>query len=77
MCRKCRSGFFLGWQSVNKKFQNNTRSDIKVQNIESIGSIESIESIEGIEGIESIESISSIESIERIGSTTILKVSQY
>ena len=37
-----------------KKFQNNTRSDIKIQNI---GSIESIESIENTESIESIESM--------------------
>ena len=58
MCRKCRSGFFLEWQSVDKKFQKNTRSDIKIQNIENIESTESIKSIESTEIIENIESIS-------------------
>ena len=59
------------WHGNIKKFQKNTRSDIKIQNI---GSIESIESIKSVEGIENIENI---ESIERIGSITILQVWQF
>ena len=39
-----------------KKFQKNTKSDIKIQNIKSIESIENIESIECIESTGSIES---------------------
>ena len=42
---------------ANKKFQKNTRSDIKIQ---SFGSIESIQSIESIESIKCIGSIGSI-----------------
>ena len=42
---------------LHKKFQKNTRSDVKIQNICSIESIKSIESTRNIESIESIESI--------------------
>ena len=67
----------------SKKFQKNTRSDIKIQNIESIVSsviiesvemIETIESIGSFESIDSIDSIDSIESIDSIGNITMLQI---
>ena len=43
-----------GWEEEGQKFQKNTRSDIKIQNM---GNIESIESIGNIESIGSITTL--------------------
>ena len=42
----------------NQKFQKNTRSDIKIQNIERIERIESIESIESVTIFLNLKSLS-------------------